>query len=156
MCIRDRGDPDAIYYRPTVDWIGPYVSSDVDGLGGRYARKQGDLLFRQFDNSGDPYWSLAFDASDVGITQDVTAAEFLPNGTLLLALSGTQTVAGLGKVTAWDIIRFVPNFYGLGESTSGVFQWYLDGSDVGLTTAGEKIDAIALSSTCLLYTSRCV
>ena len=141
------GDPDAIYYRPTVEWIGPYVSSDVDGLGSRYARKQGDLLFRQLDSSGDPYWSLAFDASDVGITQDVTAAEFLPNGTLLLALSGTQTVAGLGKVTAWDIIRFVPNFYGMGESTSGVFQWYLDGSDVGLTTAGEKIDAIALSST---------
>ena len=141
------GDPDAIYYRPTAEWIGPYVSSDVDGLGSRYARKQGDLLFRQIDSSGDPYWSLAFDASDVGITQDVTAAEFLPNGTLLLALSGTQTVASLGKVTPYDIIRFVPNPYGLGEYTSGVLQWYLDGSDVGLTTGGEKIDAISLSST---------
>lgn len=132
------GDPDAIYYWPRLERIGPYVSSDVDGLGGRYARKQGDVLWK----SG-PYWYPIFDASDVGITQDVTAAEFLPNGTLLLALGGTQTVAGLGKVTAWDIIRYVPNT----DYTSGVFQWYLDGSDVGLTTAGEKIDAIALSST---------
>lgn len=142
------GDPDAIYYWPRVERIGLYVSSDVDGLGGRYAYKQGDLLYLEIDHTGTRFWSLVFDASDMGITQDVTAAEFLPNGTLLLTLGGMQTVAGLGKVTASDIIRFVPNSYGLGYSTtSGVFQWYLDGSDVGLTTAGEKIDAISLSST---------
>ena len=140
------GAPGAIYYWATAEWIGPYVSADVDGLGGRNARKQADLLYREVDYDGAVWWNMAFDASDVGITQDVTAAEFLPNGTLLLALSGTQTVAGLGKVTPYDIIRFVPNPYGLGDYTSGVFQWYLDGSDVGLTTAGEKIDAISLSS----------
>lgn len=140
------GAPGAIYYWAKAEWIGPYVSADVDGLGGRYARKQGDLLYQAFDYDG-AWWPMAFDASDVGITQDVTAAEFLPNGTLLLALSGAQTVPGLGKVAPHDIIRFVPNPYGLGDTTSGVFQWYLDGSDVGLSTAGEKIDAIALSST---------
>jgi len=137
------GAAGAIYYWATTEWIGPYVSADVNGLGGR---KQGDLLI-QNSSYPDVYWTLAFDASDVGITQDVTAAEFLPNGTLLLALSAAQNVPGLGTVTPYDIIRFVPTFYGLGENTSGVFQWYLDGSDVGLTTAGEKIDAIALSST---------
>lgn len=140
------GDPDAVYYTGAVQWVGPFVSSDLNGLGGRYARQQGDLLVREGDNKGW-YWSLIFDASDVGITQDVTAAEFLPNGTLLLALGGAQTVPGLGKVMPQDVIRFVPAPYGLGGDTAGVFEWYLDGSDVGLTAAGEKIDAIALSST---------
>lgn len=126
-----------------MDW--PLRHANVDGLGGRYARKQGDLLYQAFDYDG-AWWPMAFDAS-TWITQDVTAAEFLPNGTLLLALSGAQTVPGLGKVAPHDIIRFVPNPYGLGDTTSGVFQWYLNGSDVGLSTAGEKIDAIALSST---------
>ncbi len=41
-----------------------------------------------------------------------------------------------------DIIRFLPT--SLGENTAGTFQWYLDGSDVGLTTSGEKIDAILM------------
>lgn len=141
------GDPDAKFYRLTVEKIGPYVSSDLNGLGGRYARTQGDLLQRAFDNKG-LYWELIFDASDVGITKDVVAAEFLPNGTLLLSLGAAQNVPGLGKVTPQDIIRFVPAYpYGLSDDTSGVFEWYLDGSDVGLTAAGEKIDAIALTST---------
>jgi hypothetical protein len=140
------GDPNAIFYRGGIEWVGPYVSSDLDGLGGRFARKQGDLLYQANDHHGF-YWNLAFDASDVGITQDVSAAEFLPNGSLLLALGAAQTVPGLGKVNPQDIIRFVPSPAGLGESTYGVFEWYIDGSDIGLTTAGEKIDAIALTST---------
>ncbi len=140
------GDPDAKFYRLTVDRIGPYVSADQDGLGGRFARKQSDLLYRDYDNKG-LHWDLAFDASDVGITKDVAAAEFLPNGTLLLTLGAAQNVPGLGKVTPWDVIRFVPGPSGLGDYTAGVFEWYLDGSDVGLTAAGEKIDAIALTST---------
>lgn len=140
------GDPGAIYYRGGVELIGPYVSSDLNGLGGRFARNQGDLLYRTSDNKGY-YWDLAFDASDVGITKDLAAAEFLPNGTLLMALGAAQNVPGLGKVTPQDVIRFVPGPSGLGEYTAGVFEWYLDGSDVGLTAAGEKIDAIALTST---------
>ena len=141
------GDPEAIYYQISVDWIGPYVSSTTDGLGSRYSRRRNDLLVREYDSRGDLYWSLVFDASDVGITQNVTAAEFLPNGTLLLALDRPQTVPGLGTVKPHDIIRFVPAPYGLSEGTRGVFEWYLDGSDVGLSTTGEKIDAIALSGT---------
>src|SRR5690606_27394708 len=57
------GDPQAIYYQINVDWIGPYVSSTTDGLGSRYSRKRNDLLVREYDSRGDPYWSLVFDAS---------------------------------------------------------------------------------------------
>jgi hypothetical protein len=135
------------FYHLTLQIVGPYVSSDKDGLGGTGGRKQQDLLIRDYHYhpDGKISWELVFDASRVGITQDVTAAEFLPNGTLLLALGGAQKVPGLGKVQPQDIIRFVPE--NLGEYTAGTFQWYVDGSDVGLSGATEKIDAIMLSST---------
>lgn len=114
-----------------------WVSAAVDGLGGNAAIKRGDIATRK-DTAGQ--WQIVFDASDVGITQNVVAFERLPNGSILMSLAGPQTVPGLGKVMPQDIIRFVPT--SLGDATAGTFQWFLDGSDVGLTTAGEKIDAI--------------
>jgi hypothetical protein len=117
-----------------------YVSADVDALGGNAAIKQQDIATR---DQATGQWTLVFDASDVGITKDVAAFEAMPNGTLLLSLVAAQTVPGLGKVMPHDIIRFVPT--SLGANTAGSFQWYLDGSDVGLTTAGEKIDVIAIN-----------
>lgn len=42
-----------------------------------------------------------------------------------------------------DVVRFTPT--DLGDVTAGSFSWYLDGSDVGLTTVGEDIDAIDLA-----------
>ena len=41
-----------------------------------------------------------------------------------------------------DIVRFIPTQ--LGELTDGVFEQYFDGSDVGLTTSGENIDALSV------------
>jgi len=72
------------------------------------------------------------------------AFEAMPNGTILMSLDAAQNVPGLGKVMPQDIIRFVPT--SLGANTAGSFLWYLDGSDVGLTTAGEKIDAIVMQA----------
>jgi len=114
-----------------------WISADVDGLGGNAAIKQSDIVTRK---TAANQWAIVFDASDVGITKDVVAFHRLPNGSLLLTLGAAQTVPGLGKVTPWDVIRFVPT--SLGANTAGTFEWVLDGSDVGLTTAGEKIDAI--------------
>ncbi len=115
-----------------------WVSAAVNGLGGNAVIKEGDVVTRKTAAND---WAIVFDASDVGITKDVVAFERLPNGSLLLSLGAPQTVPGLGKVTPWDIIRFVPT--SLGANTAGAFEWYLDGSDVGLTTSGEKIDAIS-------------
>ena len=114
-----------------------WVSAAVDGLGGNAAIKRGDIATRK---TAAGQWQIVFDASDVGITQNVVAFEALPNGSILMSLAGPQTVPGLGKVMPQDIIRFVPS--ALGDTTAGTFQWFLDGSDVGLTTSGEKIDAI--------------
>ncbi len=113
-----------------------WVSAAVDGLGGA-ANKRGDILTRK---NGANQWQIVFDASDVGITKNVNAFERMPNGSILMSLSAAQNVAGLGKVQPQDIIRFNPT--SLGDTTAGTFEWFLDGSDVGLTTAGEKIDAI--------------
>lgn len=114
-----------------------WVSAAVNGLGGNAAIKQGDIVTRKTAAND---WAIVFDASDVGITKNVVAIDRLPNGSLLLSLGAPQTVPGLGKVTPQDVIRFVPT--SLGDNTAGTFEWYLDGSDVGLTTAGEKIDGL--------------
>ncbi len=116
-----------------------WVSAAVDGLGGGAAIKRGDIATRK---TAAGQWQIVFDASDVGITADLAAFERRPNGSILMSLGATQTVPGLGKVTPQDIIRFNPT--ALGDTTAGTFAWFLDGSDVGLSTAGEKIDAIAM------------
>ena len=118
-----------------------WVSAAVAGLGGNAALKPGDIATRQ---TAAGQWQLVFDASDVGITANVDAIERLPNGDQLLSLAAAQTVAGLGQVAPQDIIRFTPT--SLGENTAGSFAWFLDGSDVGLTTAGENIDAISMQA----------
>ena len=86
-------------------------------------------------------WQLAFDGSDVGITQNINAFEFMSDGSLLLALGKPQNVPGIGKVKPWDVIRFTPTQ--LGSTTAGTFAMHLKGSTAGLTTSGEKIDAIS-------------
>ena len=85
-------------------------------------------------------YTMYFDGSDVGIAGDVDAFELLPDGSLLLSLEGAGSVTGLGTVDDSDIVRFVPT--SLGDTTAGVFEWYFDGSDVGLTLDNEDVDAI--------------
>jgi hypothetical protein len=115
-----------------------YVSAAVDGLGGNANIKAGDIVAR---HPATGAWTLVFDASDVGITQNINAFEWTSAGRLLISLQAAQNVSGLGRVTPYDIIRFTPS--SLGENTAGTFSFYLKGADVGLSATGEKIDAIA-------------
>ncbi len=89
-------------------------------------------------------WRLLFDGSDVGLAKNVSAFAFLSNGDLLLTFAANQVVPGVGTFTPWDVARFHPTQ--LGAATAGSFAWYVDGSDVGLTTAAEKIDALDVLS----------
>lgn len=89
-------------------------------------------------------WRLLFDGSDVGLSKNLAAFAILPNGDLLLTFAANQAVPGLGTFTAWDVARFHPTQ--LGATTAGAFAWYVDGSDVGLTTSAEKIDALDVLS----------
>jgi hypothetical protein len=43
-----------------------------------------------------------------------------------------------------DVVRFVPT--SLGANTAGAWELYFDGSDVGLSTSAEKIDALGLKN----------
>ena len=87
-------------------------------------------------------WSMVFDGSDVGLGgTDIAAFSLLSGSSILISFdSSTFTVPGLGTVEDSDIVRFIP--VSLGPDTVGSFDWYFDGSDVGLTASGEDIDAI--------------
>ncbi len=93
-----------------------------------------------------------FDGSDVGLASAaIDALHVLPDGDILMSLTAAFSIPGLiggpgGSTTAddSDIIRFSPS--NLGAATNGVFEFYFDGSDVGLTTNGEDIDAISFDS----------
>ncbi len=112
----------------------------------------GDVYYRDEDilsydkNTGK--WSLLFDGSDVGITTDVDAFDIVEDGAILMSFEIETLVAGLGPVDDSDIVRFIPTT--LGTTTSGAFEWYLDGSDVELTTDSADIDAISLVSGTLI------
>lgn len=109
----------------------------------------GDVMYRDEDiMSFDPAtgdYELFFDGSDVGLTRDLNGFELLDDGSVLMTFAFPFWHADLGRVDDSDIVRFVPT--STGADTAGALAWFLDGSTVGLTTAGEDIDAIAVSGT---------
>jgi hypothetical protein len=100
---------------------------------------------------------MYLDASDVGLTtdaEDVDAVDVLPDGRVVLSLTGKGSVASIATIQDEDLIALSP--LRLGGTTSGTLEVYLDGSDVGLgTSSSEDVDAatvnpdgsIALSTT---------
>jgi len=96
-------------------------------------------------------WSMVFDGSDVGLASlGIDALAVLPSGDILLSFSVAATIAGMtGSPSGTmlddsDIVRFVPT--SLGFNTSGSFAFYFDGSDIGLSTDSEDVDAISLTA----------
>lgn len=88
-------------------------------------------------------WSWIFDGSDVGLASfEIDGLAILPDGDLLLSFSTAGTIGGVSADDS-DILRFTPS--SLGSTTAGTFTMYFDGSDVGLTTNNEDVDAIALT-----------
>lgn len=114
-----------------------YVSPTAAGMvGGIDARPEDVLSFDLVTGT----WSMHFDGGDVGLDKALSAFSQMTNGDLLLVFKANATLPGVGAVTPWDVVRFTPT--SLGDNTAGTFSWYVDGSDVGLTTAAEKIDAL--------------
>jgi subtilisin family serine protease len=90
-------------------------------------------------------WSWIFDGSDVGLGAfEIDGLAVLPGGDFLLSFTVAGTIAGISTDDS-DILRFTPT--SLGSTTAGTFSMYFDGSDVGLSTDAEDVDAIALTST---------
>lgn len=121
-----------------------FVSSSGSGTIGEIDFKDEDILV--FDSlTGN--WLTYFDGSDVGLTGngvDVDAFYIAPDGSILLSVNEDNIqIPGLGAIDESDIVRFVPTSTGL--DTAGTYQFYLDGSTVGLDTPEEDIDTIAFA-----------
>lgn len=115
------------------------VSARSSGTVGSISFRDEDII--EFDGQS---WAMFFDGSDVGAgTADVNALTQLADGSLLLSFDRPTTVGGL-SVDDSDVVRFVPTE--LGPNTAGTFELLVDGSDIGLTTNGEDIDALAVVS----------
>ena len=118
-----------------------YVTTAAAGSVGGIAYAVGDILAY---NGLTGVWSMAFDGSDVGWTKGIGDFEFLPDGSLLLTTNlrfPVGTGAARFTLETQDIARFVPT--SMGTTTAGSFALYFDGSDVLLSTAAERIDALA-------------
>jgi hypothetical protein len=89
-------------------------------------------------------FSLAFDGSDVGIASlRIDSFSWVDSTRLLLSFDVPGTVPGIaGTTDDSDIVLFTST--SLGPVTAGTFSMYFDGSDVGLTTSGEDLDAVEL------------
>jgi hypothetical protein len=114
------------------------ISSNKNGKVSGLSFRDEDII--AYDPDSDS-WSLVFDGSDVGLGNvDVDAFGFLPDGRLLLSVDKDFKLNKTLPVDDSDILVFTPT--SLGPTTSGSFQIYFDGSDVGLSDSGEDIDAI--------------
>jgi len=120
-----------------------YLSPDDFGVVGTVSYSDEDIL--QYDVSAAA-WSLVFDGSDVGLggsLLDLDAFDRQDDGSWLMSFSSPVSLPGAGSVGGEDIVRFTPT--SLGETTTGTWSLYFDGSDVGLAANSENIDAMAFA-----------
>ncbi|MCC0176446.1 hypothetical protein I4641_05570 [Waterburya agarophytonicola K14] len=89
-------------------------------------------------------WIRYFDGSDVGLANnDIDGLHVNDDGSLLLSLNLDTNIDGFGFIDDTDIVRFVPT--STGNNTTGSFERYFDGSDVGLDSNPEDIDALSIA-----------
>ncbi len=92
-------------------------------------------------------FELWFDGSDVALAtaaEDVDAVDVLDDGKIVLSTVGAANLGGGLLPDDSDLVAFTPT--SLGANTAGSYAWYVDGSDVGLTTDDEDVDATAVGA----------
>lgn len=146
-------DVDAFYI---VDADTLLISIDVDTTIGSLVVDDQDILeftaTTPFGEVTAGSFSMYFDGSDVGLdnnNEDIVALD-LRDGKLLIATRGNIVVPGVSGRDE-DILAFTPT--SLGENTAGAWAMYFDGSDVGLSTGGEDIDALSIDTSGKIYIS---
>jgi len=118
-----------------------YLSTSGGGAVGGVTFRDEDILRY---NATAQTWTMYIDSSDVGISSEIDGLHLLSDGSVLLSLEAPGSVPGVGNVDDSDIVRFVPTR--LGNTTAGTFTLYFDGSDVGLSSDSENVDAIDLTA----------
>jgi hypothetical protein len=144
--------------------VGLPAAANVDGL-----KVAGGLIYLSFSNkidvmvpgvgavqdedivvydTGSGSWSLFFDGTAAGLEADpenVNAFDILANGRLVVSTRGAATVSGLaGRRRGQDLLLCIPA--SSAPIASCTWRWYFDGSDVGLDTASENIDAVTVGA----------
>jgi hypothetical protein len=120
---------------PTQIYIGPMKNGRIGSL----VFSDEDILLHDIETNG---WSIYLDMSDVGLgLENIDAFDILEDGSVLFSTQHlTHTIPGFDTVEDSDIIKFIPT--STGQNTAGSFEWYFDGSDVGLTTNAEDVDVV--------------
>lgn len=142
--VRDHGHNDgSANHWYVVIWDHPtYVSAKTAGTVNGFSYAPGDVLVHY---QCSDTWELFFDASDVGLSLNTNGFAMYRNtqsGRFLMSFAAKGNVPQVGTVQPHDVVEFVAS--DVGPDTAGSFRLFLDGSDVGLTTSGEKLDGIAL------------
>lgn len=118
-----------------------YISSTSTGDVGFNFRDRDIVTY----NTATGTWAMYFDGSDVGLSSyrhDIDAFTILSDGSIIFSILRPETLPDVGSIDDSDLIRFIPT--STGDVTAGSFELYFDGSDVGLTTDNENIDAVHL------------
>ena len=91
-------------------------------------------------------FSVLLDGSDVGLAStSVDAFAVISSNELLLSFRSSETIPGItGTVRDSDIVKFTATQ--LGDTTSGSFELFFRGSDVGLSASVEDVDAVDVHS----------
>ena len=114
----------------------------IPGLG---TVEEGDVIRFIPTSTGDTTagtFEWYFDGSDVDLTssnEDIDAIGFAPDGRLLLSTTGNVKVTGVSGADE-DLLAFTATQ--LGQTTSGTWEMYFDGSDVGLTDTTEDVNGV--------------
>lgn len=125
-----------------------YVSFQGAGSIGGIAYKPGDVL-RYNPLFGT--WQRYFRAADAGVRGNITAFDIGSWERIYFSVATAQNLPGMGRVTPQDILIYEPPTSG--TVTAGTLQLWMDGSDMGLTTASESIDALAVDYETTAYIS---
>ncbi len=121
------------------------ASTNISGVG--TVDDSDIVLFRasQLGNNTAGTFEMFFDGSDVGLStsnEDVDAFTLLQDGRLIISTTGSERVSGASGRDE-DLLAFTPT--SLGVNTSGSWDKYFDGSDVGLSS--EDIVGVSVDET---------
>ncbi len=134
-------------YRPL------FISAAKAGTVAGIKYQPADVLSHYDFSDGTEKWMLFFDGSDVDITKNVVGLHVgntysMANIALVLGVSQPlwmvdEGVFGSYTITPYDTITFNPVGGSVGPRTIGGFDFKMHYKPEGLTTAAEKIDALA-------------
>jgi len=118
-----------------------YISASGSGTAGTVSFADEDIVL--CDRSGGTcVWSMFFDGSVEGVSKssDLTAFHVQDDDNILLAFKTPKRLGKLKKVDDSDIVHFDRD-----ANTNNRYTFFFDGSDVGLTTDDESIDAMGFT-----------